>query len=454
MKHRPDPSGDGSRLRGLRRLRGSIELLCAGVLWWAGAVAPVTAQPDLPRVYIVSVPMDDSIDAVATRGGAAVRAALREVEGVDWRGPDQRFSGYDLSALTVLERAREQLAQGRTAYLQLELELAVEALRGAIANFDAAAAALEDPEDLGQALLYLGASYAFNGGRREAMQVFRRLHTQMPHIAPDPDTFPPEVVQLFERSRPRDARRPSGTIAIDSSPQGAIVYVDFLARGRTPTHVEGLVEGEHVIRLTRAGAPPFVERVGVRARRTATSEAFLAETPGLEGMVDLLARVRGAPTEGLDADNPIRQLGAMLELDEIGVLRIRPRGDHAVSLEVLLYDLATGRRLFRGERAEVETTVGRFESTVQEVVSEAFAAALRPAQASDDERIPALHDTRASSTDPVAADSGPVTDEWWFWTIIGTLAVGALVGVGVGIAVATEGPALGADPGGQVVFTF
>lgn len=409
------------------------------------------AQEASPRVYIVSVAMSDDMDAVATRTGSAARAALRTIEGVEWQGPDQLFLGYDDSSLTVLSRARERLEAGRQAYLNLELEQAIEQLQGAVADFDAAAAALEDPGDLGQALLFLGASHAFNMQRREAIQVFRRLHTQMPHIQPDPDTFNPDVVQLYEAAAPPDARSPSGTISVDSNPQGAIVYVDFLARGRTPLNVEGLIAGEHVVRVSRPGATPFVETLAVRRGRASTSTAYLVDRENLDGLSDALVRIRDAGVERLTGDSAIAEVATMLDLSKIGVIRVSDAGGGRATLELLLFDTASGRRLVRGQ-GTVETGTGVLEAGVQRLVAGAFEAALRPSQAADAEAIPAV-DTTPTTTTPAGPPGPPIYEEWWFWTIIGAVVVVG-VGVGVGVAVASEGPPLGNDPGGQVIFTF
>ncbi len=418
----------------------------------ATAARPAAAQ-EQPRVYILAVPMDDSLDAIATRVGSASRAALRGIEGVDWRTPDQRFLGYDDSALSLIDRARQQLDAGRDAYLNLEFDTAIEQLTGAVENFDAAAAALEDPEDLGQALLFLGASHGFNEQRREAIEVFRRLHIQMPHIEPDPDTFPPDVVRLYTQARPRDARNPRGSIVIDSNPTGAIAYVDFLARGRTPLTVDGLMSGEHVVRVTRPGAIPFAEALDVRGRQPAGSNAFLVDQDDLQGLSESIAEARGASVDSLQ-DSPIAQVASMLQVDKIGVIRVSG-GQDQVSLELLLFDVASGRRLVRGE-GSASTEVGVLEASVQRAVSGAFEAALRPSQAGDSESIPAMATGERPGDTGATEDPGPsvpVYEEWWFWTIIGVVVLG---GVAAAIAggIAAQGPALGQDRGGQVVFTF
>jgi hypothetical protein len=63
-----------------------------------------------------------------------------------------------------------------------------------------------------------------------------------------------------------------------------------------------------------------------------------------------------------------------------------------------------------------------------------------PAGEPDDARPDPLRDTT-----PVA--SGGVEQEWWFWTLMAVLVVGAAVGIGAGVAVATETPFLEGDDG-------
>lgn len=433
------------------RARERASALASLIVVCLGA-APLQAQePEAPRVYIVSVPMEDGLEAYATRAGSAARAALRGIEGVSWQEPDQRFLGYDASALTVLERARERLGQGRQAYLNLELEQAISTLTSAVEDFDASAAAMEDPQDLGQALLFLGASHAFNGQRRQAQAIFRRLHAQMPHIQPDPNTFNPDVVQLYEQSRPADAGNPGGTLTIESDPPGAIAYVDFLARGRTPITVDRLIGGEHVVRVSRPGAVPFVETTTIRPRGAATSSAFLADQQGAEGLSEALEQVAQADVAQLRQGNPIAEIASILALGKIGVIRVSRAGEGQVGLELLLFDVNSGRRLVRGN-GTVPTEVGALESGVQQLVEGSFRAALRAVEARDTtERTPS--DETPWERRPPPGPEPPILEQWWFWTLIGVGAV-ALVATFIGIGVAAQGPSLGGSQGGQVIFEF
>ena len=144
----------------------------------------------------------------------------------------------------------------------------------------------------------------------------------------------------------------------------------------------------------------------------------------------------------------------MLQVSKLGVIRVSSAGEGRASLEMLLFDVDSGRRLVRAQ-GTVPTDAGTLEAGVQQLVSVSFERALRPTQAGDTETIPAVVSSESQGpTTATPGGGGPaVYEEWWFWTIIGAVVV-AGVAVGVGVAVANQGPPLGNDPGGQVIFTF
>lgn len=412
-----------------------------------------TAPQQARRVYVVSVAMEDGLEAIAQRVGSAARHSLREIEGAEWRAADQLFLGYDDSALEVLDRARQRLDAGRQAYLNLDLPTAIEVLSGSVADFDAAAAALEDPQDLGTALLFLGASLAFEDRHREAQRVFSRLHVQMPQVQPDPNTFPPQVVEHFESARPRDAADPGSSLLIESDPPGAIAYVDFVPRGLTPITVLGLRGGDHVVRVTRAGATPFVQTVSVRSRASAQTSAFVVDSERGRGLADALVRIRqDVEVSRLERDSAIRAVADALEVERVGVIRVSSAdSDERVALELLVFDVTSGRRLVRGA-GTVPVAFGALERGVDQLVSGALQAALSAPQTADRDTDFTRQDGPEQT--PVTPHQPSIAEQWWFWTTI--LGGAALVGaaIGIGVAVGSQGPGLGHDPGGYVVLEF
>lgn len=409
--------------------------------------APVLAQDGIvaaQRVYIVSTALEPELEAVAARVGSAARAALRQVEGVAWQDADQRYLGYEPSLIVSLARARTLLEEGRSAYLELELGTAIEKLAAAIELFDEAQAALEDESDLGQALLYLGASQEFDGQTRPARRTFARLHRQMPHIVPDPGEFPPAVINRYESVAPR---RTNGSIHVESDPSGAIAYVDFVPRGLTGLTAEGLAPGEHTVRLTRPGATPYVEQVDV-GRGLSEVAAFLADAEGNEGLADVVQNITGHELEV--GDGAVEELAQRLDLDKIGVIRVSyGDSEDSVNLELVIFDVASGRRVLRGE-VESPRSLGALEPVVQRSVRAAVETSIRPrVVGEDDENI--IGTVSLDQPDDEVEDGSPFYTKWWFWTAVGVVVVAGTV---TAIVLTRDESTLGQRPNGEVVLEW
>ena len=425
----------------MTRLRIAIALMF--LMSWSslGAAQDIVARQ---RIYIVSSAVEPELEAVAARVGSAARAALRSVDEADWQEADQRFLGYDPSLIDTIANARSLLDQGRDAYLNLELQQAIVHLTASVQAFDEAQAALEDENDLGSALLYLGASQEFDGQSRAARETFARLHRQMPHIQPSASEFPPEVIQRYESARPR---RTDGALHVESDPTGAIAYVDFVPRGLTGLTIENLARGEHTVRLTRPGATPYVEQVDV-GRSQAEVAAFLMDAEGNEGLAEIVQSIAGHELEV--GDGAIGELGQRLELDKIGVIQVS-YGDSSdvVKLELAIFDVQSGRRELRGE-VQSPRGLGELEPVVQRSVRQAVEAAIRPRiQGEDDEDIIGF---QRNEQPVVIENEDPLYKKWWLWTAVGVVVVAGVVTT-VALTVG-GGDELGQRPGGEVVLEW
>jgi hypothetical protein len=424
----------------------SVLTLVLGVL---ALPIDAAAQDEPVRAYVMAVPADAELEPVAARVGAAARAALRELP-VEWSVADRHFLGYSDFTYGQLTSARQKLEAGRQHYLNLELVEAIETLTGAVADFDASGAALEDPSDLGEALLFLGASQVFEGQTRPARRTFARLHIQMPYLEPDPNLFNPDIIQEYERSAPRDARNPQSSIIIESDPPGAIAYVDYVARGRTPVTVTGLAAGSHLVRVTRPGATPFVQDVTTSRRGEEMVNAFLEDNDATPGLADAVHELRIHNLESMEEGDAVSSIALSLELDRLGIIQVS-RGDNEqqVQLRFMMFDIATGEHS-PALVGPASVAFGSLESGVRQLISQGLAVALAEVvEATDGERIPAR-----TGTSTVPEEEGPAFYEtWWFWTIVGVVVAGGVV-AGVVAGTSGGGPDLGQNPGGQVILTF
>ena len=71
---------------------------------------------------------------------------------------------------------------------------------------------------------------------------------------------PKAATDALERLRSLYSKTPSGRIRVESNPPGAVVYIDGVLRGQTPTLVTGLWRGQHILRLTKDGYEPTAKR--------------------------------------------------------------------------------------------------------------------------------------------------------------------------------------------------
>jgi hypothetical protein len=291
--------------------------------------------------------------------------------------------------------------------------------------------------------LYLGASQEFNGQTRPARRTFARLHRQMPHIVPDPGEFPPAVIERYESVAPR---RTTGSIHVESDPNGAIAYVDFVPRGLTGLTAEGLAPGEHTVRLTRPGATPYVEQVDV-GRGLSEVAAFLADADGNEGLAEVVQNITGHELEV--GDGAVEELGQRLNLDKIGVIRVSyGDSEDSVNLELVIFDVATGRRVLRGE-VESPRALGELEPVVQRSVRAAVETSIRPRiVGEDDENIIGAF---ALNEPEVVEQRTPFYTKWWFWTAVGVVVVAGTV---TAIVLTRDEQNLGQRPNGEVVLEW
>lgn len=425
-----------------------VSALVAAVLAWL----PLGARAQ-QRVYVVAVPMSDSVAAEAGRATAGARVALGALEGIEWRSADQTYVGYDDSVVESLDRARERFQAGKTAFQEVDLPRAIEALTGAVADFDAAAAALDDSAEIGAALLYLGAAYDVAGRGRDAARVFARVHVQLPGLTPDPDEFNPDVVAHFEAAAPRD-RSTSGSIAVESDPPGGLAVVDFTNRGATPAAVGSLRNGTHVVRVTRPGSAPYVQPVEVRRGGAASVNAMLVESEAATGLADAVAALPQANVDSMGRNSSLTEVARLLTLNKLGVLRVSEAGSGQVGLELLVFDVGTGRRLLRAQ-GTTSSEPGQIERAAHALVAQGMARALHvptPAGTGTGGLVGAgfIPEVGGGGRRDEGG-GGSILGKWWFWTAVGAVVV---TGVVIGVVLASGGNDLGADPSGQVVLEF
>lgn len=124
-----------------------------------------------------------------------------------------------------------------------------------------------------------------------------------------------------EQQRQQEQQQPVGTLAIDSSPRGARIFVDGRDRGTTPRQISDVVAGRHSLELRLDGHASYSESISVRAEQT------LQVNPTLTPLMGTL-KVSAIPWGRLLIDGELRSG----ELSSQETLEVRP-GRHTIRVE-------------------------------------------------------------------------------------------------------------------------
>ena len=276
-------------------------------------------------------------------------SALRDVVGGDPRysisSADYRLNGFDRRAQRSMSEALEHFSNGRGAYDNLELDEAFGHFELALEAFENLVAHVSDLNVYSDCLLYMGASEVLRGRSRQAAGVFTRLLIIDPERRPDPDVFPPPVVEAFEYAAGQAERVREGMLEVTSNPVGADLFVDGVFQGPTPQTLSGLKSGRHYVRVRQQGFVEAGQVVEVSSRRPTQVTLDLSATDDGELVASLVEQIG---IELAESDNAaggtVRRLGELLGL-EVLMTALVTRGDDGISVALNVWDANLGRSL-------------------------------------------------------------------------------------------------------------
>ncbi len=396
----------------------------------APAVAPPEA-PSLPpvdagRILVLIRPAGDRdrVDAVAI-GDAAAGLLARARGGGAVQAQDALDPDRALRARRARDEALALARRGAEALDALDLEIARDsAEEAALALAALPGGDREVDQALQESLLGMAVAALYDNDVLRADGAFVALAALLasggrdtPLLA-DLRRYPSKVIARFESTRADIEARPTGRVAVRSTPEGATVRIDGIERGRAPTEIGGLAEGLHVVALEGVGMVTTTALVDVVASDVVPVERALSGDPLAEA---LAAVPPSAPVA--DAAAWARALGV--------------------------------RWLFLGET----TALGAVRGSWIEVDAAAARASVDVAlgggvEGSARKLVDAIDAAERARLAPVVAEAPPdegdgLTDRWWFWAGVGGAV--ALAAAGALIAVSATGDGL---PRGTAIFGF
>jgi len=282
------------------------------------SVKPAVAQSLAPRsVAVASGPL--ALFSVARTPALADAAGKLEAELTHHlsKGGDVEFvdlaRAFPAPEPVALTKADGLFDEGRSAYDNLDPEVAAQKFQAATEAYEQAPAALR-LERLGEAYLFLGASRMLNGDAAGAREAFLRSVAAEPATRPDPALFGQDVQKAFDEARAEARTRPAGTLTVESQPAGARVLVRGQDVGATPLAGLAVPSGHHPVQVALPGHAPQSWYVEVKPSSTAAVKATLAPVPGLVALREAAARSASEAAFEADAAS-VETLGIADRLD-------------------------------------------------------------------------------------------------------------------------------------------
>ncbi len=359
-------------------------------------------------------------DALLVSGMRQLDDALRRNARLEMKDLDTRLADFAQEIPSEqIEEGRKAFTEGAHALAEHDLPTAQRQLRAAVETLSKVLPFIKKNE-LAEAMLAFGVALCEAGDKKGCRAQFQRLLVWRIEQKYDPSKYPDKHVGIFEEVRKETEKAKRGSLEIRSDPPSAQAYVDGKYVGVTPAFAEGLIVGEHFITLKREGYHKAVQPTTVSAKVQGLIEMKLERSAKFLLVEEALRAVeREVGRERLDPD--VDNLKEVLFLDHAVFIRAQRTTPGKIRIAAHLYDLRSRRRLVTQTR---EVLDGEAEKLLAGQGTALYTNVRYDAdlETPADEPLPQLR--RAPQ---------PVYKRWWFWTIIGVVAVG--VGATTGILV-------------------
>lgn len=368
------------------------------------AGASVPAKPTLPAKAVVFVSSPD--EAAAARAEADLGKAL-ESANVPLVDVTDAFP-----APAPDDTGEKLVKEARQAYDDLDYEGAAAKWKDAMAFFLKSPEAA-DSKSLADAHFFTAALALQNGGKaqaKKAQEEFVRALLLNPDLTCDPQVYGADVKKAFDKALGEVSNRPSAPLSIDSSPPGAMVSLRGKELGRTPISSPPSVPvGRHLVVFSKPGYEPS----GALADVTKDGASVKPSLKAVSGYAEVRDAAGAVVSKGVGVKGAIPSGGK--KLGEVVKARFLVLSD-GTTAEV--WDVESGNRVTGMSMSAEE--LGATARKISDFIAKPGAVAVADA------------DVSGSDAEPSAG--GPVYTKWWFWTVVGVVAVGGATAAGVAVA--------------------
>lgn len=264
-----------------------------------------------------------------------------EIDVLDLRRALEPSSGAD--ARRMVADAEARLTAGKLAYENLEADQAIEQLQLACERFETGYAAVQTPDKMVEAHVFLASVLLQTGSAEKAKPHYRTALFLDPKLDLDPNRFAPEDIEALESARREIIQEETGSADITSAPVSARVYIDGVYRGTTPVKVTDLPRGNHYLLVERDGYERIAGVIDIAPRRSQNLEQNLIS---LRRFADLQRALASVNPDATDLGGVVGNLREVLPGDGFVLLTARMRED-GVGLDARAHyvDFERGHRL-------------------------------------------------------------------------------------------------------------
>lgn len=163
------------------------------------------------------------------------------------------------------QEAANLLAEGKRLYEEFQVDQSFFLFQRIVINLEKGGAVFDKSTDYQNALMYLGNIYQLKGEKTLAAEIFIRLLMHNSKYTPDPNYFPPEVIDAFEKARTEFKNLKKGSLQIIPKPEDAQVFLDGSFLGSGVFKIDDIKVGEHLIGITKRGYMPYIKKVSIQS---------------------------------------------------------------------------------------------------------------------------------------------------------------------------------------------
>ena len=438
------------------------------ILWLILSGAAVQAAPQQrPKLSVILLPSRDVALEDQDRVLATLARQIRgkyEVQVLSGRCVGRAVFGARGTGLEECAAEFERkVAEGRKAYLGLQINRALDRLREASALEGYCGAEVRSAAALRDLHLFLGLSLYARGDLRGAAEQFRWLAAHDPNFALSPKEYPPDTLAAFDKSRREILSGRPVRLQIVSRPEGAVAYLDGAAAGRTPAADIPVYPGHHFVRLELPGYAPWTLHIpdGIAPE---TVRAQLVPEWKKKPSAELLEIIGPAETLPPSLWQELRELGRHLASSGFLFVQLSREGPNlllGMRLVSIAPESVARARIFNlgnrpdGYEKKLEALVRILDALrTLRTFEGAPVAAAGPASPAGPVTVPPPRKTGGDDFIPLppsgiagpavpklddesrsrAEDGGPSTPwykSWWFWTIAGAVVACGATGLTV-----------------------